>query len=81
MNHFPGSTELTHKDRLAVNIGKQRELFGAEYEFTPETFVLPEDYATAREKVATEGGMWICKPYAQSQGKGIYLVLSDGLWL
>lgn len=74
INHFPGSTGITHKDSLAQNIRKQKTKFGEDYNFTPETFVLPEEYAEAREKIEKIGGIWICKPYSQSQGKGIFLV-------
>ena len=75
INHFPGSTELTHKDRLAFNIRKKKQKYGADYDIIPETFILPEEYDKAFTKIKNEGGLWISKPYSQSQGKGIYLVI------
>ncbi len=74
INHFPGSTELTHKDRLAANLRRKRDRFGPEYDIAPETFVLPEEYAAAYSRIREAGDLWISKPYAQSQGRGIYLV-------
>lgn len=43
VNHFPGSTELTRKDRLWMNFRDMAETFGSEaFDFVPQTFVLPE---------------------------------------
>ena len=75
INHFPGSTALTHKDLLAYNVRKKKERFGAEYDIIPETFVLPNEYSAAYNRIIEVGGIWISKPYALSQGRGIYLVL------
>ena len=36
---------------------------------------LPEEYDLAYNTIKKEGGLWISKPYSQSQGRGIYLVL------
>ncbi len=45
INHFPNSTELTRKDRLAVNIKKMQDKYSKTYfNFIPETFVLPDQY-------------------------------------
>ena len=81
INHFPGSTEITHKNTLAENIRRQKTLFGADYEFSPETYILPNEYEAARHRINHDGGVWISKPYSQSQGKGIYLVSSPILIL
>lgn len=74
INHFPGSTELTHKDRLAFNLRKKREKFPSEYDIAPETFILPDEYGQCYNRILETKGIWICKPYAASQGKGIFLV-------
>ena len=43
INHFPGSHELTRKDRLAINIKKMQDKYSKTYfNFIPETFVLPD---------------------------------------
>ena len=45
INHFPASSELTRKDRLAVNVRKMQERFSRQYfDFIPDTFVLPEEW-------------------------------------
>lgn len=77
INHFPGSTELTHKDRLAFNIRKKKEKYGMEYDIIPDTFILPDEYSAAYDCIKELGGVWICKPYALSQGRGIFLVSSS----
>ncbi|OMJ67162.1 hypothetical protein SteCoe_35753 [Stentor coeruleus] len=78
INHFPNSFELTRKDKMYININAQATNYGKEdYNFIPETFLLPEQYndfyaAFHRNK----GSMWIHKPNGSSQGKGIFLVSS-----
>eukprot|EP00820_Chromera_velia_P013539 Cvel_24001.t2-p1 / transcript=Cvel_24001.t2 / gene=Cvel_24001 / organism=Chromera_velia_CCMP2878 / gene_product=Tubulin polyglutamylase TTLL5, putative / transcript_product=Tubulin polyglutamylase TTLL5, putative / location=Cvel_scaffold2544:13796-16197(+) / protein_length=378 / sequence_SO=supercontig / SO=protein_coding / is_pseudo=false len=45
VNHFPGSTELTRKDRLWANVSAMQRMYGKEkFDFLPDTFVLPEQY-------------------------------------
>ena len=75
MNHFPGSTELTHKNKLALNIRAMKDLFTDDYKIIPETYILPDEYDLAYEAMKTQGGLWISKPYAYSQGRGIHLVI------
>jgi hypothetical protein len=43
VNHFPGSHEMTRKDRLWANYVIMRRHFGPSvYDYLPETYVLPE---------------------------------------
>lgn len=45
INHFPGSNELTRKDKMALNIKKMQIKFSHHYfNFIPETYVLPNEY-------------------------------------
>ena len=45
-NHFPGSSILGRKDRLAQLMEKLRARHGADaYEFVPRSFAMPEDYS------------------------------------
>jgi len=45
INHFPSSSELTRKDRLAVNVKKMQDKFGKNYvNFIPETYVIPDQH-------------------------------------
>ena len=81
INHFPKSNEITRKDLLSVNLLKFRDSFGAQiYDFFPETFILPDEFPDfCSEFHSDPGSIWIVKPSASSQGRGIFLVdsLSD----
>lgn len=76
INHFPSSQELTRKDRLYSNVAKLQERYGKEaFDFLPETYLLPEDFTDFAARFAAESDLvWIAKPNASSQGKGIFLV-------
>eukprot|EP00434_Breviolum_minutum_P020007 symbB.v1.2.017649.t1/scaffold1373.1/size231899/14 len=77
VNHFPGSTELTRKDRLWMNFLDMAETFGNEaFDFVPQTFVLPEQVQEFLEVYNKKNGLWIVKPHASSRGRGIF-VLKD----
>uniref|UniRef100_A0AAY4DRY3 Tubulin--tyrosine ligase-like protein 5 n=1 Tax=Denticeps clupeoides TaxID=299321 RepID=A0AAY4DRY3_9TELE len=74
VNHFPRSYELTRKDRLYKNIQRMQQAHGFKnFQFVPQTFVLPAEYQNAFSK---DKGPWIIKPVASSRGRGIYLVSS-----
>ena len=81
INHFPSSYEITRKDKLWINILRMQEKFGKRsFYITPDTFLLPDEFADFfaefHQVKNTEGkkSLWISKPWASSQGKGIYLV-------
>ena len=64
VNHFPGTGGIGRKDRLARNIAKSRRKFGAsEYNFLPETYLLPADRTLWEMKFNNEppGTLWICQ--------------------
>lgn len=45
INHFPASSELTRKDRLAFNVRRMQTKFQKQYfDIIPETFILPEQW-------------------------------------
>jgi hypothetical protein len=80
VNHFPGSTELTRKDRMAVNLrafveGQAHR--GADV-FVPKTFFLPEGFAALADEWRGTGALqrWIVKPANLSRGRGVYLLTS-----
>ena len=76
ISHFPNSFEITRKDRLCSAIMHMQELFGKEpFNFTPETYNLPEDFSLLYSDFNKEKKrMWIVKPTCSSQGRGIYLI-------
>ena len=92
VNHFPGTHEITRKDRLARTLSAAREAHGsAAYGFVPVTYVLPADtealleHMRELEQSSGERAAWIVKPSASSRGNA-RLVESDqstqsGLWV
>jgi tubulin polyglutamylase TTLL5 len=75
VNHFPGSTELTRKDLLWKHFRNMQKVFGkANFNFMPDTYVLPDqldDFLVAYER---QDCFWIVKPTASSRGRGIFLL-------
>ncbi|XP_055471843.1 probable tubulin polyglutamylase TTLL2 [Psammomys obesus] len=84
LNHHPGTTTLTRKDCLAKHLANMRKLYGKTlYEFTPLTFIMPDDYTKFVHKyfkekrhLGTKPSYWICKPAELSRGRGI-IIFSD----
>ena len=82
--HFPKTGILCTKDNLARLLKRNKQLFGAVYNFIPQTFCLPNEtkafiqqFTKDRTK-ATEDKkkIWICKPTDLSRGRKI-TILSD----
>ncbi|XP_053327163.1 tubulin monoglutamylase TTLL4 [Spea bombifrons] len=77
LNHFPGSFQIGRKDRLWRNLSKMQARFGRkEFNFFPQSFVLPQDIKLLR-KAWEEGGTrqkWIVKPPASARGMGIQVI-------
>lgn len=70
INHFPGTGGIGRKDRLARNIARAKRLHGAaEYNFLPETYLLPADRSLWEMKFNGEptGTLWICKRNAMER--------------
>lgn len=77
-NHFPGSWQLGRKDLMWRNIYKFKRQWPDEFNITPGSYVLPEDYKAwedAREKEPK--ALWIFKPCNSSCGRGIRLFASS----
>eukprot|EP00928_Gymnodinium_smaydae_P041864 TRINITY_DN28276_c0_g3_i2.p1 TRINITY_DN28276_c0_g3~~TRINITY_DN28276_c0_g3_i2.p1 ORF type:complete len:1092 (+),score=149.75 TRINITY_DN28276_c0_g3_i2:89-3364(+) len=75
VNHFPHSTELTRKDTMYRHLDAMAHVFGKEdFDFLPETYVLPEQSEAFRAEYARRQGLWIVKPTNQACGKGIFIL-------
>jgi tubulin polyglutamylase TTLL5 len=81
INHYPNSYEITRKDKLCLNVLKMQEKFGKRnFHIIPDTYLLPDEFADFfaefHQLKNSEGRkpLWIIKPNASSQGKGIYLI-------
>ncbi|CAF1277351.1 unnamed protein product [Rotaria sp. Silwood1] len=75
VNHFPRSYEMTRKDRLYKNVQKMQQEKGIKnFNFIPTTFLLPYEFEDFSAAFQREKGVWIIKPVASSQGKGIFLI-------
>ena len=82
INHFRNHYELTRKDLMTKNIkAAKRAAFkagdtvgAAYYDILPASYALPQDYALFLEEFRRKpGAVWIMKPIARSQGRGIFL--------
>ncbi len=78
--HFPKTGLLCTKDNLARCIKKMRSNFGAIYNFSPLTYILPNEYKKFVEEFAKseEKQIWICKPTDLSRGRKIFLIKDIG---
>ena len=76
MNHFPRSFEITRKDCLYKRLSRMQVLHGQRhFAFVPKTYILPNESSLLAEDLQREKHrMWIAKPAASSQGKGIYFI-------
>ncbi|GBG28389.1 Tubulin polyglutamylase TTLL5 [Hondaea fermentalgiana] len=83
VNHYRNDRELCRKDLLIKNLKRQKRQLERDgsaeadaYEFFPDTFVLPREYAIFVEtfkKAGATTATWIMKPIGKSQGRGIFL--------
>ncbi|XP_035743508.1 uncharacterized protein LOC118451242 [Vespa mandarinia] len=76
VNHFPGSYEIGHKDRLCRNVRRLILLHGKKrIDFIPRTYILPHDLELLLKIWnKDEDKKWILKPPASSRGRGIKVI-------
>ena len=78
INHFPGMLALTSKSQLATHLRKMQEMHPDDYNFMPESWLLPEEHAAfqrecRRSRERRSGVMFIVKPERGCQGRKIFL--------
>ncbi len=77
VNHFPGMFQLARKNHLARNLIKMAKKFEKDYRFFPRTYLLPYEFAEFKSTFANKTGInrpvYIVKPEAGCQGRGIFL--------
>ncbi|XP_053229638.1 tubulin polyglutamylase TTLL11 [Podarcis raffonei] len=81
VNKFPGMTETVRKIPLTLAMRMMQELFPAEYDFYPRSWILPEEFPIflAEVQMMKETNprwkpIFIVKPDGGCQGDGIYLI-------
>ncbi|XP_043494739.1 tubulin polyglutamylase TTLL4-like [Polistes fuscatus] len=75
VNHFPGSYEIGHKDRLCRNFARLMSLHGKKrFDFVPNTYILPNDLEYLLKIWGKTNRKWIIKPAASSRGRGIKVI-------
>ncbi|XP_053328590.1 tubulin polyglutamylase TTLL11 [Spea bombifrons] len=81
VNKFPGMTEMVRKINFSRAVRTMQELFPEEYNFYPQSWILPEEFhlfsaqvRMAKEKDPLWKPTFIVKPDGGCQGDGIYLI-------
>lgn len=72
-NHFVGMSAITRKNSLGRNLLRMRKVYPQEYDFFPDTWILPMDVSDFRLQFNGKK-TFIIKPDAGSKGKGIFLL-------
>eukprot|EP00359_Climacostomum_virens_P001382 CAMPEP_0204898068 /NCGR_PEP_ID=MMETSP1397-20131031/1080_1 /ASSEMBLY_ACC=CAM_ASM_000891 /TAXON_ID=49980 /ORGANISM="Climacostomum Climacostomum virens, Strain Stock W-24" /LENGTH=541 /DNA_ID=CAMNT_0052065869 /DNA_START=524 /DNA_END=2145 /DNA_ORIENTATION=- len=74
ISHFPGMFSIARKNYLGRYLKGMHKLFPEEYDFFPQTWVLPTDLSELRLHFSTfKTRTFIVKPEASCQGRGIFL--------
>lgn len=74
INHFPNSFEITRKDKMCLNLKIMKDKYPNDYDFFPDTFIMPQDIGDFTLRFYSESAQWIVKPCNSSQGKGIFIL-------
>eukprot|EP00668_Euglena_longa_P016520 GGOE01020785.1.p1 GENE.GGOE01020785.1~~GGOE01020785.1.p1 ORF type:complete len:517 (+),score=124.58 GGOE01020785.1:84-1634(+) len=83
VNHFPKSSDMTRKDALLRNLRRMKGTYGPIYDFSPESWVLPNEYVKFCQRYSEmkdrgEDCIWICKPSDLSRGRKIFVFRDIG---
>ncbi|XP_069603486.1 tubulin polyglutamylase TTLL11 isoform X2 [Ranitomeya imitator] len=81
VNKFPGMAEMVRKINLSRALRTLQQLYPQEYDYYPQSWILPEEYHTftaevrmARDSNPSWKPIFIVKPDGGCQGDGIYLI-------
>ena len=74
VNHFPGMYAIARKSNLCMNLNKLRKRLPSLFNFYPRTWFLPSEYHDFSTYYNKNRGIFIVKPSASSQGKGIFII-------
>ena len=75
-NHFPGMPNIARKAKMAQNLEGMRREHPRDYNFYPRTWILPlesGDFKTQFDAKGKSSKIFIIKPDAGCQGRGIFL--------
>ncbi|KAM4018878.1 tubulin polyglutamylase TTLL11 isoform 2-T2 [Anomaloglossus baeobatrachus] len=85
VNKFPGMAEMVRKINLSRALRTLQELYPEEYDYYPQSWILPEEYHTftgevrlAMDNDPSWRPFFIVKPDGGCQGDGIYLIRDPG---
>jgi len=74
INHFPGMYSLARKNHLGRNLMRMKKAFPENYKFFPPTWLLPSEFNDFKAQFTkNKNRVYIIKPEASSQGRGIFL--------
>ena len=78
INHFPRSYEITRKDCLYDRYSRMQALYGNKnFNFMPLSYNCPQQNQQLQAEMRKHSSqLWIMKPKASSQGKGIQVISS-----
>jgi tubulin polyglutamylase TTLL6/13 len=76
INHYNGMSCITRKNHLCRNLMRIRKILPKDYNYFPETWLLPTDWNELKLQFTKKRRTLILKPEALSQGKGIFLINS-----
>ena len=67
VSQFPGILALANKAKMSRKLKKMRKLFPDEYDFFPQTFVLPSEFSDFRKAFySKQNNIYIIKPTSMS---------------
>ena len=78
INHFPGMPNIARKNRMGQNLNRMAKMYPREFSFYPRTWILPSELSDFRSQFGSDGvalgnKIYIVKPDAGCQGRGIFL--------